>query len=422
MAHPADPLRAIPGALRAQWEAFLATPCPVLRWVLEPGEADWVDTFLRGRLGGGTTVVLWEGEGPAGRALAQHGFALLDPFRGTLLKARVPRLGRWEPVALSSGLRDTEALAGLLGSFARHVEGSAIPHVAVALLPTSMADLRGYREWLVAFLTSLVRYAPGVRVVLLDDTKQPAYQGLASDAVVHTVHASLELPVRMRAMVEASVDPASVEGRLRLGALHVVALVQAGRVDEAQQSAHQLDAFARDVGANTTVVPVHFAVGAGLVAAGRQNDAVKAYRAAESAAERGVLQGDPTAARLRVFARFGAGSALLATPVGRSLAAKHYAETAPLCEPLGDRSLELEAHRCAATAHELAGAQQAAFDECVKALALVDRMSEVERAGAPLVLLVDLIVRLVQVRDLAGYQSAMHTQLRRRGLRGTTWA
>ena len=422
MAHPAEPLREVPRVLRAQWEAFVATTCPVLRWVLEPGEADWVDTFLRGRLDGETTLALWEGEAPAGRALSQHGFTLLDTFREPLLKTRVPRLGRWEPVALPSGLRDVDALAGLLGSFARHVEGSASPTVAVALLPTAVPDLRGYREWLIGFLGSLVRYAPGVRVVLLDDSVRHAYQGLASDAVMHTVPASLALPARMQAMAEASVDPASVEGRLRLGALHVVALVQAGRVDEAQQSARQLDAFARDVGADTAVVPVHFAVGAGLVAAGRQTDGVSSYRAAEAAAERAVLRGDPTAARLRVFARFGAGSALLATPVGRPLAAKHYTETAALCEPLGDRSLELEAYRCAALSHDLAGARQAAFDACVKALALVDRMSDEERASAQLASLVDLIVRLVQTRDLAVYQPAMHTQLRRRGMRGTTWA
>jgi hypothetical protein len=420
--HPADALREVPKLLLAQWEDFFATACPVLRWVLAEGEGEWVEAFLQGRQEGSTTLVTLEAAVPSGRALERHGFVLADALTPQLVAARVPKRGAFAPLALPAGLRDTDALAGVLGSYVRHVADSAMPRVAVVLAPSTWADPHAYATWLRTFLAALVRFAPGVRVVLLDDAAQPHYDGLASGAAVHTVHANLTLSARVQAMSDAAADPSTLDGRLRGWAVQALLHVRDGQLREADAVTRQLETLASEVRRDAVAVPARLALGAALTGQRRHPEAVESYRAAERAAERAEAHGDPSALRLRVLARFGVAAALLASPAGLALSAQYYTDTAPLCEKLGDQALELDAHRCAAVAHELGQARQPAFDACVKALALSDRMTPADRQRAQLVPFVDLLVRLVQHRDLAVYQAAMHAQLRRRGLRGTSWA
>ncbi|MEZ4330059.1 MAG: hypothetical protein R3B40_32820 [Polyangiales bacterium] len=391
---------------------------PVLRWVLADDEWDWVETSLRGRMDGATKLFFLDL--PADGSV-RHGFDLQRALVPALAAARVPGRGPWSPIALPDGLRDVDALAGVLGSFGRHVAGSSTKHVGVVLAPTSVADLRRYREWLLSFVTALVRFAPGVRVVLLDDTAHPQYAGLASESAVHTVHASLSVAHRTEAMVEATTDPNTPGGALRRASVQLLHLVREGRVDDARHLLPDVEMLAARASRQAATVPLYFSVAASLTGQRRHSESVECYRAAERAAERAQRDGDPDGLRLRIFSRFGVGGGLLAAPGGQTLAATYYQDTVPFCAELGDVPLQIEANRCAAVSHELAGAKPAAFDACVRALALVDALSDAQRDGGALVPLVDMIVRLVKTRELAVYQPAMHAQLRRRLLRGSSW-
>ncbi len=259
--HPAAPLREVPALVLEQWRAFAATAVPILRWVLEDDEWDWVETSLRGRLDGVTKLFFLDL--PA-QGLSRHGFDLERALVPALVAARIPGRASWTPIVLPAGLRDVDALAGVLGSFSRHVAGSGTQHVGVVLAPSVVADERRYRDWLLTFVTALVRFAPGVRVVLLDDAASPRYAGLASESAVHTIHASLAIAPRTEAMVDAVTDPSTPQGQLRRSSVQVLHLVRQGHVDDALRVARDAEVLAARVGRHAAAVPLYFAVMASL--------------------------------------------------------------------------------------------------------------------------------------------------------------
>ena len=412
-------LREVPEVLLGQWRDFCASGRTVLRWSLRGDEWEWVETFLEGRLDGVSKLYVAE---LAADNLEGYGFALGQPLMTAMRATKVPGVAPWVPVALPPGVRDTDALAALLGSFAKHVAGSWIQHVGLILAPARIRQERAWLPWVQAFLTSLARFAPGVRVVVLDDVARPRYATLpALGASVHAIEAQLDIPARVAAMTEA-VDDGSVAAQIRSFTARTMQCVNEGRVDDAHRMATVVETLATEARLFGCIVPVRFAVAGAMTGAGRHPEAVTSYRTAETAAERAEAHGDERGLWLRVLSRFGVAAGLLAAPQGQARAAVYYQETVPLCKTLGDLSLELEAHRCAALAHELSKAHRASWDSCVSAIGVVDRLSDAQRTGANLVPLVDNIVRLLKQRELVPFRPAMEAQLRRRGLRGTEWA
>ncbi len=417
---PSDPLRAVPALLRAQWKAFVGTRAIVMRWMLADDEWEWVEEFIEGRLDGASKAFVIEE--PVDK-IDGYGFAVGRPLMVSLAKTRFPGRRPWTSPALQPGMRDTDVLAAITGSFARHAHGSWLENVALVLAPERIKDERAWITWVHTLMGALAQVGSPVRIVLLEDARRPRYEALARlGPVVHTVHASLALPARTTAMAEAASDTGSVDGQMRLLAMRVMQCVNEGRVDDANRMATAVEALANDARAYGSVVPVRFAVANAMTAANRHTDAVTSYRAAEVAAERAEANGDPGGLWLRIMARFGVGCGLLAAPHGFAHAARYYEETAPLCQKLGDPRLELESYRCAAIAHELAKAYRPAWDVVVKALGVVDRLDDAQREQAMLVPLADAMLRLVKTRELSSYRGAVETELRRRKMRGTEWA
>ena len=342
---PSAPLREVPGVLLAQWRAFTETPETVLHWGLAGDEWDWVETFLDGRLDGVTK--LFVAELPA-ESLESHGFALGQPLMAAVRATKVPGHPAWEPPSMPRGVKDTDALAALLGSFSKHVAGSWIKHVGLIVAPSSVHKERAWLSWLQAFLTSLARFAPGVRIILLDDVARPRYAALPTlGASVHAVEAHLEISARVAAMTEAA-DDGSVQGQIRSLTARTMQCVNEGRVDDADRVASAVESLATDALLFACIVPVRFAVAGAMTGVGRHAEAVASYRAAETAAEQAEAHGDPQGLRLRILSRFGVAAGLLAAPEGQPRAAIYYQGTVPLCQTLEDLNLELEAHRCAA--------------------------------------------------------------------------
>lgn len=418
-ASASDALRQVPEILLGQWREFCASGRTVLRWSLRGDEWEWAEALLDGRLDGVTK--LYVAELPADE-MESYGFALGQPLMAAMRATNVPGKPPWVPVALPPGVRDTDALAALLGSFAKHVAGSWIQRVGLILAPARIRQERAWLPWVQAFLTSLARFAPGVRVIVLDDVAQPRYATLpALGASVHAVEARLDIPGRVAAMTEA-VDDGSVQAQLRVLTARTMRCVNDGQLEDAQRLASAVEALAFEARLSANVVPVRFSVAAAMTGAGRHPEAVTSYRAAETAAERAEAEGDARGLWLRVLARFGVSAGLLAAPHGQARAAAYYQDTVPLCQTLGDVALEFEAHRCAAAAHELSKEYRASWDCCVSALAAVDRLTASQREGANLVPLVDNVVRLLKQREFVPFRPAMEAQMRRRGLRGTQWA
>jgi hypothetical protein len=111
-------------------------------------------------------------------------------------------------------------------------------------------------------------------------------------------------------------------------------------------------------------VPVNFALGAAFSGAGRHQEAVVRYQAAEVAAAQGETDGAEEAQavcpQLRLQARLGYGSALIGAGAWR-LAAQLYEETAPLASAQGDARVTLDCYRLASFCHERNGTLDEAF-------------------------------------------------------------
>jgi hypothetical protein len=417
---PSDPLRAVPVLLRRQWKTFVGSRAIVMRWMLADDEWEWVEAFLEGRLEGATKVFVIEE--PADR-MDDYGFVAGRPLMVSLAKTKFAGRHPWTGPPLQPGMRDTDVLAAILGSFARHAHGTWLQHVALVLAPERIKDERAWIAWVHTLVDALAQIGSFPRIVLLEDARRSRYEDLARlGPVVHTVRASLELPTRATAMAEAASDARGVDGQMRLLAVRVMQCVNEGRVDDANRMAAAVEALAKEARMHGSVVPVRFAVANAMTAAHRHTDAVTSYRAAEIAAEHAEAHGDPGGLWLRIMARFGVGCGLLAASHGFVHAAGYYEETAPLCQKLGDPRLELEAYRCAAIAYELAKAYRPAWDVIVKALGVVDRLDEAQREQAMLVPLADAMLRLVKMRELSSHRAAVEHELRKRRMRGSEWA
>lgn len=417
---PAAPLREVPVLLRKQWKKLVETRAPILRWVLVEDEWPWVETFLEGRLDGRSKVFVVENafEG------AGYGFAVASTLLPSMTRARIARRAAFVPKAMPRGLSDADALASQLIAFERHVQGSAISTIGVVLAPSDVRDAAAWVTWVEGFAGALVRAGSGVRVVLLEDQARPAYELIARryPHAVATERAGLEIAVRTARMVESSLDPSSLSGQIRALSVRTLTLVNEKRTREAEVTAQAVERLAHQAAAHAAVVPVRFAIAGGLLADGKALDAVTSYRAAEAAAERAEAAETPNASWLRVTTRFGVAAGMLAVPNGATHAARYYEETVPHCQKMGDTRLELECHRCAAVAYEMARLPKPAWEACVRALALVDRLDAEQRESAMLVPLADAMLRLTSLRDLGHLRPAAETELRKRRMHGSAWA
>ena len=410
-------LREVTEVLCAQWSAFLGTRARVLRWLLERDERPWLDAFLRSRLEGSSRAYTITTPFPARGA---YGHAAALEILPVLAHARVGG-ERWTCPRLPAGA-DAEVLEVVFSSFLRFLEPMGIDRIVVVLAPSAVGDNARWLEWVVGLAGKLDDRV--ARVILLEDRVSPRSEQLARSFPehVHTTIAALEIPgriVRMAARTSSPTDPA---GKLRVLFTRTLGEVNAGRTAQAAALADEVTAIAEPLGLFSVIIPVRFAVGAALVNEKRHVEAVRSYALAVHAAERAEAAGQQNGRWLRIMARFGVGSAILATPQGAERAATYFAETAPLCREPTRHDLELEAHRCASAAYEIAGQHERAWDAGVRALGMVDQLAPEARKGASLISLVDALLRLTEARRLRHHRAGLEHELRRRTLRGTTWA
>ncbi len=324
--------------------------------------------------------------------------------------------------SLPDGLRDVEALAYVLASFHRHVQGTWVRTLALVLEPERVGDVGAWTSWLGRLAERLARLGPGVRILVRHVPPGGLYDALPRSlgASSHVTVADLRVGARATAVVEATADASQPAGALRIQTARVMQAVDEGRLDAAERAA--TEAHAHVAGADAThawLVPLHFAIGNALSAAHRFDDAVGHFRRAEDAAARAEAAGNPYGLRLRVLARFGTGAVLVGSDGRAALAAEWYQATVPLCQQLGDARLELEAHRMTCVAYERLGRAHEAWNAGVNALAVVDRLTEEARPTAMLGSLADSLHRLTERGPLESYRPALVRELERRAMAPT---
>ncbi len=409
------PLREVYSVLREQWAAAVATRAPLIRFLATRDEPEWIESFFGSPMDRATRLLSVE---TPFEVTDDYGLAVLRRLLDRLAKERAPGVAPWRP-ALRAGARDVDQLALTLASFANHHAGTWIRTVALQLAPASVRDEGAFHGWIDGFVRQIAPQAPSARIVVLDDAHQPRLDrlcgGLGRGAC--TIPVNLRIPDRIAAMTEASADMSSFGGQLRVLSMRAMLLVRGGRLREAEAIANAIEALAGQASFHAAVVPARFSIGAGHLAQQTPLEAATSYRAAELAAERAQVAGDPLGLRLRIYSRFGVGAALLAVPDGLPTAATYYEGTVPLCAELGDAQLELDAHRMAGVAHERCGRTNKAWESALRGLSCLPRVPEAARASGAMAPFADWAISLAERHSTGHERRSLEDGFARLGVR-----
>jgi tetratricopeptide (TPR) repeat protein len=255
--------------------------------------------------------------------------------------------------------------------------------LAVILRPSACADVAGYEQWLLSLAAAT---SNEVRFVVLDDAAAPMFSELArsSDRRVVSRPAALDLPAALIELSEAAGNQDTPGGRYRDQLVRMSAALQAGELGRAITHGDKAVEIAAAHDLWQLVVPVQIALGANLVAQGRQDEGLQRHLDARAAAERGAEQPDELLAglcrKLVVQSRMAHGAALIGLR-RYAEAAPLFEQTAPLAAAQGDLAVAMDCERLGSFCHEQAGDVELAWRAAVRGL---DVARELEPAARKL--------------------------------------
>jgi hypothetical protein len=370
-------------AIEDTWAEFAETPgARLLSLEIRQEEARLFDAFVARELDERTAELpdLFLTLETPFEHLAVHGFALQQTLISEYQSAQ-PGLAAegvaasWTPpVYLDRAESDVAFFARTCESFQQHY--AVERHLAMVLRPSAVANVAAYRQWLQKLLSTSAGH---VRFVVLDSAEAPELRVVAETepARAKSRRPPLDMPGALEALSRDAGNLDTPGGQYR--DLFVRLGSQLAKHDLAR--ATQLGAAALAIAAAQgwfhLAVPIHFALAAGFSSAARFVDSLACYKSAEQAALRGESEGAedarPACRTLRLHARLGQGSILVAAGAWDA-AARHYEETAPLAAEYGDARTELDCHRLASFAHERAGRGDRAFQVGLNGLGVARTM------------------------------------------------
>jgi hypothetical protein len=388
--------------LSDQWALFSAdTDARILRWLVREDERRMLETFF----------ALESDE----RAAEHQDFfyALLTPFRDAQRHGHALRTAwleqyssikpalqseqldaSWEPPAESES--DLACLLQTCSSFRSHyaLEGLLV----LVLDPSSVASSEQYQLWLGSFA---VAAPPELRAIVIERYDAPIADTLAKyhPNLVKTVRAELDMPAALEEISREAGRLDTPGGQFR--DLFVKLTNAISRRDLA--ASRQLGAAAVTLAESQSwfhlVVPVQIALGALWGSAGKHQEALAAYAAAEAAAVRGEsecpVEARATCKQLLLQARLGRGLALINARAWQ-LAAETYANAAPLALSLENARTQLDCQRLASFCHEQHGDRDAAWQAGMEGLRVARAMDAETLATSTFAYLGIALVRLSQ--------------------------
>jgi hypothetical protein len=350
--------------LHDQWVEFSTAPEPrLLHWLVRQDEYRMVEAFLQKEsddVAGELPDIFLRFDEPF-QDVNQYGAALLD---GLIAQYAVVReelaadgiAAEWQPAAAAPGTHSLTAFITAATSLHGHY-ADELEQLAVVLTPSAVADPLQWKRWLIAAARST---PPAVRLVVVDDADAPILEGLAGEgeALVAAVPADLAMPEAMVELARAG-GTAGPDGQFRVNFATLGQALGKGDLAGAEQAAGRAIAIAQENGWTHLIAAVHFAMGSGMLSAGRPLDAVERYRQVDAAGaqlEGGANTqvegaGEEMGSRLRMQAAFAAGAAFIAAAAWDE-GARVYQGVVPLTEKLGEPLMTLDAWRMAAYCRE----------------------------------------------------------------------
>lgn len=406
--------------LSDQWAEFAVDEdARLLCWLFEQDELRMGDAFLAAQEDERTSThpdVFLTLETPFENPFG-HGYSLYETWMAGYLASREALEAQgvaadWQPRAYDRAPNDDVAfLLERCQSFIAHYQLNG--HLVLVLRPSAVSDPAAYLAW----LQRLVRDAPAnVRVLVFDHAERPVYAPLveAEPQRVRAVPTALDMPGALQDISRHAGRLDTPGGQFRHLFVKLGAALKKQDLPMALQLGDAALVIATAQGWWHLAVPVHFALGAGLIGAQRTREAVAQYTAAEAAATRGETEA-PEEARaacksMRLQARLGCGSALVHARAW-TMAAKHYEETAPLAAESGDTRALLDCHRLASFCHEQAGADEAAFRAGMNGLEVARQMDRETLATSSFPYLGEGLMRLTSRGELQALQPTVEREI-----------
>lgn len=272
--------------------------------------------------------------------------------------------------------------------------------LALILRPRAVAEVFGYEQWLLG----LAAQAPErVRFIVLDDAEAPAFRQLSAASTDRVVsqRANLDMADALLGLSAAAGNLDTPGGKFRDRFLRMGNALRAGQLEQALGHADAAVELARTHGVWHLAVPVHVAVAAAMLAAGRQADGLARYAAAEAVAQLGTEQEDPALSglckKLLLQSRMAHGAGLAGLQQWTRAAAM-FEQTVPLAAAEHDAGAVLDCHRLASFCHEQSGDTEHAWQAALLSLAAARELEPSARGASNLASLASALQRLAAER------------------------
>lgn len=287
------------------------------------------------------------------------------------------------------------SLQGTCAAFLSHHE-QVFEHLVLVFHPSEVSDDEAFALWLGQ---TAKQAAPTPRLRFLVLLPRGKGESLAASIVnaaegrARIETPDLNVPELLETLSRQAGNLGSPGGRFRHLFVQLSSAIGTGDLAQAERLGSAALAIAKAQSWPSLGVAVNFALGGGLLAAGRLPEALAKYQAAQTGAEHAAQTGESAAGALVLRSQL----AVAATQVRSGdylAAAATYEKAAPIAESQADLRMQLECHRMAAFCHESTGSPPLAWAAAQRALAVAQQMDPAMRATSTLPYLGEALARL----------------------------
>lgn len=414
----ANPIASRLSRLSDQWASFRENESArLLCWQLTAAEQSCFDAFLElesdERTAEHATLFVtldapFDGADAYGRRLCQLLEEGTRQGEDELKKLGLP--SGWSAPNLQRQERDVSHWLRGCESFLRFFEVGV--ELGVILRPKAVTDVAAYAQW----LNELAGAAPkSVRTIVLEDADCPALAPLlaARSERIVCVRAALDMPGALIELSDAAGNLDTPGGKFRDLFLRMGKALQTSDLDGALAYGNSAVSVALEHALFHLAVPVHVALAASLLTQQHAADGLARYAEAESVAQRGTEQEDPTLAGLCKKLQLQAAMAHAAGLAGLKRwreAASLFERTTSLAVAAQDRVVALDCQRLSSFCHEQDGNAARAWQGVRLGLEQARELEPSDRQHANFDAFAELLQRLA-AKQAAGEAGPVLSQL-----------
>ena len=369
------------------WDEFIEnSDARLLRWFGKQDSLRMVDVFLKVENEEiGHTKDLFINLDNAFENQKEYGFDLIELIKkeykrslNHLEEENIP--SDWLCPALNPKLSDIENFINCCVSF-KDFYKEMLSHFVIVFLPQKISNKSDFQTWLLTLANSDI--PDTVRFMVVDYAELPVLESaeLAENKKIITQELDLDMPAAYMELAHQVGDTPDCKFRNCFLALSIAA--GKGDIKCAAKEAKAALAIAEKHNWITMQTTVYMALASAYLAAGKTDEAIVNYQHAEKTTVKDHEEGDTTASKLMLQAKFGHAGVLLSEKQFTE-AADVYKEVVPLAQQLEDNMMTIEACRMASYCYEKENEIDLAWEYGDKALDAGDILKQQDRKNTTL--------------------------------------